>query len=62
MPQGKVHVTFIAQAAEPTTIYDVANKVNHEIPKDILPQSCWVGQDVEVAPGENLRNFELTSK
>src|SRR5208283_2687246 len=44
VPQGNVHVTFIAQAAKPTVVYDRVNKVNHEVPEDILPPECQRGQ------------------
>ena len=55
-------MTFIAQAAEPTTIFDTANKTTHEVPKDILPPACQQGQNVEITAGENRHDFDLKSK
>jgi|SRR5208282_5666742 len=62
VPQGKVQVTFVAQAAELTTVFDKVNKVNHEIPKDILPPAYQQGQAAEIAPGENPLDFDLKSE
>ncbi len=62
VPRGKVQVTFIAQAAEPTTIFDKANNTTHQVPKDILPPACREGQTAEIVAGENRQNFDLKSK
>jgi hypothetical protein len=59
VPQGKVHVTFIAHAGKPRILFDQVNKVNREVPDDILPPSCQQGQDAEITPGENQLNFDL---
>ena len=61
VPQGKVQVTFIAQAAEPTTVFDKVNNCTHEIPKDILPSAYREGQPAQVGPGENKLDFDLKS-
>jgi hypothetical protein len=60
--QGKVHVTFIAQAAKPKILFDVVNKVNREVPDDILPPACQQGQDAEITPGENQLDFNLKNE
>ena len=62
VPQGKVRATFIAQAAEPTTVFDKANNCTHEVPKDILPPSCRDGLPAEITAGENRLDFPLKSK
>ena len=62
VPQGKLHVTFIAQAAEPMTIFDKANNTNRLVPKDILPPACQQGQTLDVTAGDNQHNFDLKSK
>jgi hypothetical protein len=60
-PLGKLTATFVAEAAEQTTVYDVATKTEHKIPKNILPSAYSGGLPVEMAAGENLRNFDLKS-
>ncbi len=62
VPQGKLQVTFIAQAAEPMTISHSADHVPHQVPKDILPPNCRAGQPAQIGPGENQLNFDLKSK
>jgi hypothetical protein len=59
VPIGNVTVTFVAQAAEPTIVFDVANKTNHEIPKNILPPQYSAGIPVEITAGDNHRDFDL---
>ncbi|HEY2149151.1 MAG TPA: hypothetical protein VGH32_14520, partial [Pirellulales bacterium] len=59
VPVGSVTVTFVAQAAEPTIVYDVVNKTNHEIPKDILPPRYNTGLPLEIAAGDNHHDFDL---
>jgi hypothetical protein len=61
VPVGHITVTFAAQAAEPTIIYDVATKTNHEIPKDILPSEYNAGLQIEIVAGDNHRDFNLKS-
>lgn len=56
---GKVRVTFIAQAAEVTTVRDMVSGTDREVPKNILPPG-FTGLDYEVQPGEQEKNFELT--
>ena len=48
-------------AAEATTVYDVVNKTNHEVPKNILPPKYNTGVPADVVAGENHRDFELQS-
>jgi len=62
VPQGRVQVTFIAQAAEPTLVFDKVNNVNHEVPKDILPPACRQGQPADIGPGVNHLDFDLKSE
>jgi hypothetical protein len=62
VPQGKVNVTFIAQAAKPMIIFDKVNKVNREVPDDILPPAYQQGQSAEIAPGEVQLDFDLKSE
>jgi hypothetical protein len=62
VPLGNVTVTFVAQAAEPTIVFDVANKTNHEIPKNILPPQYSAGIPVEVTAGANHRDFDLKNE
>jgi hypothetical protein len=59
VPQGKARATFVAQAAEPMTIFHKADKAPHEVPKDILPPAYRQGVVVEVGPGENRVDFPL---
>jgi hypothetical protein len=61
VPVGKLTATFVAEAAEQTTVYDVATKTEHKIPKNILPPAYSGGLPVEITAGENLRNFDLKS-
>jgi hypothetical protein len=61
IPVGKLTVTFVAQAAEPTTVYDVATKTNREIPKNILPPADETGRPAEITAGENHLDFDLKS-
>ncbi len=62
VPQGKVHVTFIAQAAEPTKVFLKAKNMNVEVAKDILPPAYQQGQEAEIKSGQNQLNFDLKSK
>jgi hypothetical protein len=59
VPVGNLTATFIAQAAEPTTVYDIVTKTKHEIPKNILPPEYNASVPVEIAAGNNHRDFEL---
>ena len=61
VPVGKLTVTFVAQAAETTKVYDVATKTNHEIPKNILPAGYEAGIPAEITAGENHLDFDLKS-
>jgi hypothetical protein len=62
VPVGNLTATFIAQAAEPTIVYDIVTKTKHEIPKDILPPKYNAGLPVEIAAGNNHRDFDLKSR
>jgi hypothetical protein len=59
VPVGNITVTFAAQAAEPTIIYDVATKTKHEIPKNILPSEYDAGLQIKIVAGDNHRDFNL---
>lgn len=59
LPAGKHRVTFQAQAAEPAKLFDAAAQVEREVPRDILPDKYRDGLDIEIPPGESVRNFEL---
>jgi hypothetical protein len=59
VPVGKLTVTFVAEAAEPTTVYDITTKIEHKIPKSILPPAYSGGLPVEITAGENRRDFDL---
>jgi len=62
VPQGSVHVTFIAQAAKPMILFDRVNNVNREVPEDILPPACQEGQAAEIAAGVNQLDFDLKNE
>jgi hypothetical protein len=61
VPVGKLTVTFVAEGAEQTTVYDVATKTEHKIPKNILPSAYSGGLPVEMIAGDNRRDFDLKS-
>jgi hypothetical protein len=61
VPRGKVCVTFIAQAAEPTKLYDKYRNMTHQVPTDILPPSCRQGQTAEITSPQQELNFDLKS-
>ena len=62
VPLGKENVTFAAQAAQPTTVYDHVAKTTHEVPKNILPAKYRAGIPMEVAAGDNHHDFLMDAK
>lgn len=62
VPLGKHHVTFLANAAEPTIITDITTGAKHEVPKSILPQHSLSGLDVEVKADAKTLDFPLQSR
>jgi hypothetical protein len=61
VPRGKLNVTFIAHAAEPTTMIEKATGATREVPRDILPPAYADGVPVEVTGDRSDLNFDLKS-
>lgn len=59
VPAGKHKVTFQAQGDRPTKLYDAVNKVEHEVPTDILPPQYRAGVDADIEAGQVVRDFAL---
>ena len=59
VPLGKMNVTFIAQAAELTTMIEKATGATREVPQDILPPAYANGVPVEITGSRSDLNFDL---
>jgi hypothetical protein len=62
VPLGKLNVTFIAHAAEPTKMIEKATGMTREVPLDILPPAYANGLAVEITGNRKDMDFDLKSK
>lgn len=61
VPVGKHRVTFVAHAAEPTTVVDHATGETRQVPKDIVPPRYASGVEADMGKGQVVLDFVLNS-